>query len=1311
MASHKGSMQAREVCLLGCTLLSALVAFWEHRRRLRSDRDAQRSIEDAARSRKLRDEERTGRIRAEQALRQDQARASTDASTDQDAANQSDQKPFLFHPIGVFDSCYRQRCGTPRQSNLVSGSLAVLRCVRDLNPGAALQGLEAFSHVWVLYVFHENTNMLKESKTVSRRKQQQGRVPLWQGLCMKVAPPRCPELRVGVMACRTPHRPNPIGLSLARVMEVDAAHGKVVLGGLDVVDGTPCLDIKPYLPGFESIPTARIPAWVQRSYDEPMMTVGWLEVAAQQFANMLLPPDPIPLAPFKTAADLWAAIVDTLALDIRSPLQKQRHPNPGHLGQGAPFFSGDLWFHELHIMYSLLPTKAVEGPDEGPAASVRIDEILRRDPERIRKGVLVFIAQCEVSASLAQRGGAQFHSCPLAVREARKAHVEGSAWLNLWLIVGVWYGVWCKDIEDEKFPVIVKWLPASYQKKYLKIQPWFPWNFHVKAKPVTCGNCKKEAEVYCVDCKVVLCKFCATLLHHPDTKYEKHSLEDIVKPEDGVMPEVKIISPILLDMVLFASACFLFSGAGISAEYFSGTSYCPGLSRLRGWLVWMDANVFFYWKNELAQYCDWEDSYWRFFMDAWIRSVLTNTDSWILLIGSFIKAGSRAMFMRIIITPIAAHVYAVLAYIVRSVEFWLHKILYERLEGSDHTFTKILQMVQQIKFAQKLGITDTSVKLLAALFLRIFCIIFGGETLLSVAYLLGFGNRAEQHQAWFTQMTGASINNGGANYYYWTDRLLSAVVPQVLMSVPLFRDFMSETAMGLMRTAWGFCPVVLKLWPIWLFLLKRWGWSRLMKKQQTEFLTKWKSKYCKEIWGDMSRENPCGGTAYQQVGNGGRLVGPPIGSFDNGDDHGECPERTIHCFGYVNAWSQNDDNQAEGNPQKESTPGSFLEQFLMLPVLISSGLRFPLERETLVRTAMVLAVVVVVLGSSVAFSVPQADRSSLRRLLLPTSAGLANMMFGPATAEELKQGQEVTLRIGDTFVVKFRGPIPRDDFVLGGGGDMFGGTQLLNNPKVIYVKKGGIAYGQGLRVGDEITAAQKEDVNVIFSEGELRRFPDIDGILKQLSAGKEIKGAEAAPGLVMEFRARGTVQPGDLAPDFKLPASTGGLLSLKELLEGNEYLVMFFRPSSRFRGGGLDEVKYFDRAQKVLAERGATIVGVQREPLKALETQSKRMGLNYPLLCDYAGEVAKAYGAYIELEEQGPNTNRLTFIIGKDGFVKASFVTVGYDADKFQLQDHVADVVRVLGGDPKQAKLDMQPKSKSVGDMLEIALGVQKPKL
>lgn len=94
----------------------------------------------------------------------------------------------------------------------------------------------------MLYVFHENTNVLRGPKSVAKRQQRQGRVPLWQGLGMKVTPPRCPELRVGVLACRTPHRPNPIGLSLARVLQVNLKEGLLLLGGLDVVDGTPCLE-------------------------------------------------------------------------------------------------------------------------------------------------------------------------------------------------------------------------------------------------------------------------------------------------------------------------------------------------------------------------------------------------------------------------------------------------------------------------------------------------------------------------------------------------------------------------------------------------------------------------------------------------------------------------------------------------------------------------------------------------------------------------------------------------------------------------------------------------------------------------------------------------------------------------------------------------------------------------------------------------------------------------------------------------------------------------------------------------------------
>jgi len=456
---------------------------------------------------------------------------------------------------------------------------------------------------------------------------------------------------------------------------------------------------------------------------------------------------------------------------------------------------------------------------------------------------------------------------------------------------------------------------TDMQKRYAAVESWMPWKLATKAKSAKCTNCKKTADVYCVDCKRELCLFCTTLLHHPDTKFETHSLEDIVK--EDARPEVKIISPILLELILIAGGFFFFSGTGISPEYFSGESYCPGLGRVRYMIARFDANIFFYFKNELAQYCDWEDSYWRFFMDTWIRSVLTNTDSWILLIASFVKAVTFEEFLRIIITPVVANLYAVLAYIVRSIEFWMHKIFYEHFEGQNHTITKVLdrisKVVQSLRFADKLGIhaklappthrrkrqaTDVAEyfdymwrrrfrllefyqaqahavcnlllkgSLIAATLLRVLCIFFSNSRpltpFLEAAHFLGLGTRADRHLEWFTDVTGTPVNHGKA--YYWTDRLAGVVGREVLASIPLVRGYMSETASVFWKGAMNLGPLALRpLLPIIAFLVGRFIWGKFIEKQQKAFDKQWKAKYCKEIWGDMSRENPCGGVEYKNL--------------------------------------------------------------------------------------------------------------------------------------------------------------------------------------------------------------------------------------------------------------------------------------------------------------------------------------------------------------------------------------------------------------------------------------------------------------
>ncbi len=135
-----------------------------------------------------------------------------------------------FAPIGVIHSCFRQKFGIPRQAGLVPAARATLELLPPYNRPTAVRGLEGFSHLWLLFVFHGLPA---------------GR---WQPT---VRPPRLGgNRRLGVFATRSPFRPNPIGLSAVRLERITTERGSVVLhlAGVDVLDGTPVLDIKPYLP-------------------------------------------------------------------------------------------------------------------------------------------------------------------------------------------------------------------------------------------------------------------------------------------------------------------------------------------------------------------------------------------------------------------------------------------------------------------------------------------------------------------------------------------------------------------------------------------------------------------------------------------------------------------------------------------------------------------------------------------------------------------------------------------------------------------------------------------------------------------------------------------------------------------------------------------------------------------------------------------------------------------------------------------------------------------------------------------------------
>ncbi len=202
------------------------------------------------RQEELRKAERQGRIRAEKKL------------ADSSRSEQKDSSGIKFHPIGTVSSPFAKRLGTPRQPSLVHAAHSVIELHHALEAG--LDSLENFSHIWVVFVFHGNTNMAKRKNAIRP----------FDGLKLLVEPPKARGKKVGVLACRTPHRPNPIGLSLCKLEKIEKT--KLHVSGLDCLDGTPVIDIKPYLPLIECVPNAIVPEWIYQGVDDDRkVSVEW----------------------------------------------------------------------------------------------------------------------------------------------------------------------------------------------------------------------------------------------------------------------------------------------------------------------------------------------------------------------------------------------------------------------------------------------------------------------------------------------------------------------------------------------------------------------------------------------------------------------------------------------------------------------------------------------------------------------------------------------------------------------------------------------------------------------------------------------------------------------------------------------------------------------------------------------------------------------------------------------------------------------------------------------------------------------------
>lgn len=183
---------------------------------------------------------------------------------------------FTFEPIGYIHSCFKEKFGIPRQPGLVQSARGTLEITPTVSQMEAFRRLEDFSHIWLLFVFHQSMN---------------------QGWKPTVRPPRLGgNDRVGVFASRSGFRPNAIGQSVAELMDIQQVNGRVhlLLAGVDLLDGTPVLDIKPYLPYSDAISSARagyapqhpIPRWPVVFGDEANQQCRYFEAIKDRYPRL-----------------------------------------------------------------------------------------------------------------------------------------------------------------------------------------------------------------------------------------------------------------------------------------------------------------------------------------------------------------------------------------------------------------------------------------------------------------------------------------------------------------------------------------------------------------------------------------------------------------------------------------------------------------------------------------------------------------------------------------------------------------------------------------------------------------------------------------------------------------------------------------------------------------------------------------------------------------------------------------------------------------------------------------------------------------
>lgn len=220
--------------------------------------------------------------------------------------------PYSVTPIAILNSDFEEKFAVPRQPGLAPSARARLVLMPPFDRPEALKGLDQHSHLWLIFRFHLAQRSTPTSEDIAEANPDATFKPT-------VRPPRLGgNQKLGVFASRSPFRPNGMGLSVVKLEAVHADDPQgpwIEISGADLVDGTPILDIKPYVPYADSLPDARS---------------EWAATAPIQRPVSFSPEALSAIGQHREPQRLKAVISEVLAQDPR-PAYQQRHPDPARI--------------------------------------------------------------------------------------------------------------------------------------------------------------------------------------------------------------------------------------------------------------------------------------------------------------------------------------------------------------------------------------------------------------------------------------------------------------------------------------------------------------------------------------------------------------------------------------------------------------------------------------------------------------------------------------------------------------------------------------------------------------------------------------------------------------------------------------------------------------------------------------------------------------------------------------------------------------------------------------------------------------------